>query len=60
MPVPTCPECGAPTPRLLPAVSRASALDDYYRCPQCDTVFSLRKEQHDAEPVIVRPGRTER
>ncbi len=60
MPVQSCPECGAPAPRLLPAVSRASAADDYYRCSQCTAVFSQRKEQHDAEPVILKPGRTDR
>ena len=60
MPVQTCPECGAPAPRLLPAASRASAVDDYYECSRCAAVFSLRKEQLDAEPVILRPGRTER
>lgn len=60
MPVQTCPDCGAPAPQLLPAVSRASAADDYYRCSKRAAVFVQRKDQPDAAPVIVRPGRTAR
>ena len=42
MPNGPCPHCGAERPRLLQAVSRI-AFVNYYRCPECQQVWTVTK-----------------
>ena len=56
MPTRPCPECGQTAPRYLPAASD-HAVAAYYRCDACAHVFSVPKDQPDAAPRAVMPGR---
>jgi len=49
-----CPTCGEPTPLTLAMTD--SALVTYYRCQSCGCVWTVPKDNPDAEPHIVTKG----
>ena len=49
----TCPECGAPAPRLLQESSR-DAFVNYYRCDQCGTVWNKPKDADGPIRVVAK------
>ncbi len=57
MPIRPCPHCSTPTPRLLETSNWAHV--NYYRCPACGCVWNTPKENPEAPPNIVMPGRRE-
>jgi hypothetical protein len=58
MPVRPCPTCAQPTaPSLDTAIAVASLR--YYRCAYCGHVWHTPKDNPDAEPTTVMPGRVQ-
>jgi hypothetical protein len=56
MSVRSCPHCCHPTPRLL-GDSSAGTHVWYFRCEQCGHVFSVPRDNPEAPPWTVVPGK---